>query len=194
MTHPPGRARRIVLMLLAVALSLTGAVVLLTPSPAAAATKCASLTKSVHLFVDAKRGVNILTFNTKRFAALKKSGYADQGVVFKASGKKTGLTAVRVMYAKSTHDRIYTASKSEIKSLKKKGYKDNGTGFYVYTTSATCLSAVYRYHKGKVHRFVLSTADRTALKKLGWIEEKKVFWTAPAPAKVQPPTSRPSRR
>jgi len=181
-----------VTVLVAVALVLAGAVVLLSPGSATAASKCASLTKSVHLFVDAKRGVNILTYNAKRFAALKKSGYADKGVLFKAGSKKNGLATVRVLYNKKNHDRIYTTSKSEIKKLKKKGYKDNGTGFYAYTRSGTCLSAVYRFHKGKLHRFAITAADQAALKKQGWSAEKKVFWVAKAPVKVQPPSKPPT--
>jgi hypothetical protein len=192
-TTTPGIRLRTAVIALAVVVGVAGSIVFLSPGSAIAASKCASLTKSVHLFVDAKRGVNVLTYNTKRFAGLKKSGYADKGVLFKAGSKMKGLVKVRVLYNKKNRDRIYTTSKSEIKKLKKKGYKDNGTGFYAYSKSGSCLTPVYRFHKGKLHRFVVTAADQAALKKQGWSAEKKVFWIAKAPVKVQPPTSTPTK-
>lgn len=187
-----GLRRRVGTILLAAVLAGLGTVVLLAPSPAVAASKCTALTKSVHLFVDAKRGVNVLTYNSARFAGLKKSGYTDTGVIFNASNKKKGLTAVHVMYDKRTHDRIYTTSKSEIVSLKKQGYADNSTGFYAYTKSASCLAGVYRLQKGKLHRFVTTAADRSALTKQGWSVEKTVFWVAkPATSKLGKPAPKP---
>ena len=89
-TTTPGLQLRTVAVALAAAIGLVGSIVFLSSDPATAASKCASLTKSVHLFVDAKRGVNILTYNTKRFAALKKSGYADKGVLFKGRQQEEG--------------------------------------------------------------------------------------------------------
>ncbi|GAA3620095.1 metallophosphoesterase [Microlunatus ginsengisoli] len=190
-----GLRGRVAAVIVAALLASLANVVLMSPAPAAAASKCATLTKKVHHFYNAKRGVSVYTYNSARFAGLKKSGYADLGVIFKASSKKTGLKAVHVMYNKRTGDRIYTTSASEIKGIKKKGYVDNGVGFYVYGKSASCLYPVYRFHKGALHRYVGTSSDRAALKKQGWIEQSKVYWLSKpasvvkAPAASKPPTA-----
>ncbi len=186
-----GLRRRATTVFLAAVLAGLGSVVLLSPGPAAAASKCAALTKSVHMFVHPERGVNLLTYNTAGFPAWKRAGYVDQGVVFNVGVKKSGLTAVRVMYDKRTGNRIYTTAASEIKKLKKMGYINKGTGFYAYSKSGACLYPVYRLRKGKVHRFAMTAADRSVLKQQGWIEQMRVFWVAKAPTPSNPPAPKP---
>ena len=161
------------------------------PQGASAAPACSAMTQKVHLFIDAKRGVNLLTYNSSRFSKLKKGGYVDQGVVFQAARKTKGLSAVHVMYRKSNHDRIYTTSKSEIKALKKRGYKSNGVGFYAASSSRSCLSPVYRLTKGKVHRYVATAAGEKTLVAQGWSSSKIAFW-ANRPAASKPAVSTPA--
>ncbi|HET9649184.1 MAG TPA: metallophosphoesterase [Microlunatus sp.] len=178
--------------MVAALLAVLGGLVL-TPSDIvhAATSPCSVLTKDVHLFVHQKKEVNVLTYNSKRFAGLNKGGYTDLGTVFRAASKTKGLRAVRVLYDKRNGDRIYTTSSSEIKKFTKNGYADNGIGFYAYSSAGSCLSPVYRLNKGRLHRFVVSSADRTALVKQGWVQEKKVFYVA-APPNSPSPTPTPT--
>lgn len=176
----------------AVLLGLVG-LTLLAPNPAAAASNCSLLTRDVRQFLHPKKNVSVLTFNPARFAGLKKAGYADKGVLFKAGSTNKRLTPVRVMYAKKTGDRVYTTKKSEIAALKKKGYRDNGTGFHAYTKAGSCLVGVYRFKKGSLHRYAVTSADQSALRSAGWTRESVAFYVAKPPARPQP-TPKPSPR
>lgn len=159
------------------------AVTFQSPQESSASTKCSTMTKKVHLFIDTKRDVSALTYKSKSFSKLKKSGYTDQGVAFLAASKTRGLSAVHAMYLKSNHDRIYTTSKSEIKALKKKGYRDDGVSFYVAKRPGSCLTPVYQVAKQNIHRLVLTSADRSRLAAQGWSSPKTMFWTRAKPTK-----------
>jgi hypothetical protein len=110
---------RISAIVLATVLAGLSCVAVVSPVPAAAAVStCAALTRSVHLFVNSGSGASGLSADSSRSAALKKAGYADLGVLFKASGQRSGMSAVHEMYNSKTSDRIYTKSASEIACIK----------------------------------------------------------------------------
>lgn len=169
-----------------------GGLVALTPSSADPVSKCSALNRSVRNWVHPTRNVSVLTFNTARFQRLRQQGYVDRGVIFKAGSKNSRLTPVRVMYAKKTKDRIYTTSKTEIAALKRKGYRDNGTGFHVYTRPDSCLTPVYQFRKQNLHRYAVTADDRAQLRDSGWVEQGAVFYVGKYAGATPTPTLTPT--
>ena len=199
MSLPTGLRRRAVAIVLAAMVAGFG-IVATSPESATAASKCTTMRRPIHQFLHPTYGVSVLTSDSSYYPVLKKAGYVDLGVTFKAGGPANGLSAVRELWNPKSFDRIYTRSATEIAGIKKAGYVDRGVAFYAASSGGSCLYPVYRFHKGSGHLYVGSAADRAALVKQGWTQQSVVFWlTKPAsvirsgastpPPKVPDPTS-----
>ncbi len=132
MSLPTGLRRRAVAIVLAAMVAGFG-IVATSPESATAASKCTTMRRPIHLFLhrDVRRerahlGLLVLP-------VLKKAGYVDLGVTFKAGGPAKGLSAVHELWNPKSFDRIYSRSATEIAGIKKTGYVDRGVAFYAAT-------------------------------------------------------------
>ena len=192
MSLPTGLRRRAVAIVLAAMVAGFG-IVATSPESATAASKCTTMRRPIHQFLHRTYGVSVLTSDSSYYPVLKKAGYVDLGVTFKASGPAKGLSAVHELWNPKSFDRIYSRSATEIAGIKKAGYVDRGVAFYAASSGGSCLSPVYRFHKGSGHLYVGTAADRAALKSQGWTQQSAVFWLAKPSSVIEKGTGTSSR-
>lgn len=172
--------RRPLVTLVAVALVAPG-LVLLAPvgTAVAAAPTCGSMDRKVLERVNPSTQVNSLTLSAKESAGTTSLGFTSvrDTSVLAASDSGKGLVAVHRLYRPSRGDFYYTRSKAEIRRVvRTMGYVDQGIVFYAAKVSKSCLVPVWSYHKGAMHRYVTSRADKVALVASGWKKQKVRFY------------------
>lgn len=112
-----------------------------------------------------KSGRHILTIDKAEANALKKGGWKDEGVSFKAP--KGGTVAVYRMYDPKTGDHLFTTSFKEAQTVQKSGWEYEGVPWF----GKDMGSDVYRLYKDDKHLFTPDKNEHDTLKKKGWKSE-----------------------
>lgn len=173
---------------------LVGVPALLSTSPAHAAETpdCNSFNRDLRQLVKPSTGTNLLTrWDAEAALAQQRYGYtSDLGVLADvAPSDGPALNAVWRLYKGG--DFVWATEGGDADSFVSDGYVRQSVDFYGSSTGASCLSAVYRFERGSVHR--MATGDQTdALVNGGWTRQAIVFYaktgddTTPAEPAPQP--------
>jgi len=141
---------------------------------------CSALISSpVYQVINPATKANLLTSSQSEASKAAASGFTqNQGTPFYASmASATGLVGAHRMFNAKSNDSFWTISSNEIASaVTNYGYVDQGIGFYVSATTASCAQPVYRFVSGAMHRFAVSQTDQAALTAGGWKAEGIMFY------------------
>lgn len=90
----------------------------------------------------------------------------------------TEKVEVHRMYNKTDNDHLVTAGVTEIASLARNGWKDEGVAFYTLPAGAAQGVAIHRLYseKGRDHVFTSSDAELRSLTSSGWRDEGVAFY------------------
>ncbi len=124
-------------------------------------------------------GEHFYTASSAERSSLVKSGWTAEGIGWIApkvtKQNASQFNPVYRLYNPHTPggDHHYTTSKTEYDALKKKGWKQEGIGWYSYKGSnGVALYRLYNpYAKGSTHHYTTNEAERSALVKAGWKSE-----------------------
>ncbi|HEY5822506.1 MAG TPA: metallophosphoesterase [Propionibacteriaceae bacterium] len=158
------------------------AVSTLTPvasATAAEAPRCGSLSSNVWERVNPATQASTLTLTQAASNSTAGQGFTslrEPSMKVAAKGGR-GLVAVHRLYrARYGGDYFYAATSGERSRAIARGYTDLGVAFYASRVKASCLTAVWSYEKGGVHRFVTAPSDIAALRAAGWRQEMVRFY------------------
>ncbi|MET1006287.1 MAG: metallophosphoesterase [Propionibacteriaceae bacterium] len=192
--HAPNTLVRLV-----AAATLTAGLALTASSTAQAApTVCDTMTVPITHVVNPGNQSALLTRWPTEAAKAASGAYTEpHGTPFRAAvAAGTGLVKVHRLYRKANADFVWMHQTAQIaNAVKSLGYVDQGTGFYASAVAAPCTVKVERFLKSGMHRFAVSSAERSALSAAGWTSEGAGFYAAatsstppaaPAPAPAPP--------
>lgn len=120
---------------------------------------------NVRRFCDPYSGHHMLTLDGSEISALKRLGWTDEGVAFKAP--KSGLNAVYRLHDPKNGDHLFTTSFKEAQAVQKQGWEYEGVPWFGNDTG----KAVYRLYKDGSHLFTTDKVEHDTLKKQGWKSE-----------------------
>jgi hypothetical protein len=152
------------------------------------------LNDAVYQLIKPKNSTSLLTaYPSEVDSASAKHEFTQSTKLFMASQRnQAGLVPVYRMYNPKTGDFMATRWANERDSaIRKFGYQSNGVSFYTVAVDTSETVPVYRYLKGSLHRFAVSSQERTILENSGWRNENVAFYVKPvgaanAPAPTQP--------
>ena len=150
----------------------------------AAAPDCSALSRPIYQVINPSIQTNLLTPWQNEAASVSQYGFTQsRGAPFQASlAEADGLVAAHRLYNPASHDFIWITSPNEIASATRNyGYVDQGINFYVSPSPSSCTQPVYRFLRGKVHRFAVSQEDQDALTASGWTPEGVMFHGGTSP-------------
>ncbi len=164
---------------LVAALAVSACLVHAPAATAASAPRCGAFSSNVYERVNPSSQASTLTLSKSQSDSSAGGGFTSlrDTSMRMASGSGRSLVAVHRLY-RGLHggDYFYAATAGERSRAIGRGYTDQGVVFYASKTSASCLTAIWSYEKGGVHRFVNSKSDMAALKAAGWKKEKVRFY------------------
>lgn len=120
---------------------------------------------NVRRFFDPYSGHHMLTLDGSEISALKRLGWTDEGIAFKAP--KSGLNAVYRLHDPKNGDHLFTTSFKEAQAVQKQGWEYEGVPWFGNATG----KAVYRLYKDGSHLFTTDKVEHDMLKKQGWKSE-----------------------
>ncbi|NMM94993.1 RICIN domain-containing protein [Bifidobacterium oedipodis] len=121
-------------------------------------------------------GDHMLTASATEYDGMKKIGWRDEGVSFRASNESSnGMAPIYRLYNRYSGDHLFTPDQAEATAAKNAGWTDEGVAFYVPTTGGN--KPVYRVYNAKAskHHLTPSTEERDSLLKSGWVSEGTAF-------------------
>ena len=119
---------------------------------------------NVHRLYNKKTTKHLITIAKNEVDALKKAGWKDEGIAFKAP--KGGVNAVYRLYNPKNGDHLLTTSFTEATKCQKAGWVYEGVPWFGKESG----TPIYRLYKNE-HLFTADKNEHDQLKKSGWKDE-----------------------